>query len=64
MEVLTARCTKQARKLIYHLTTISNCHQMDNFSDNDVDLSDKFVVICIALIGQEHVFKKFLEQMN
>ena len=28
-----------------------------NLSDNDVDLSDNFVVICIALTGQEHDFK-------
>ena len=29
-----------------------------DLSDNDVDLSDKFV-ICIQLTGQEHVFKIF-----
>ena len=33
------------------------CHQL---SDNYVDLSDNFVVICMALIGQEHVFKIYL----
>ena len=31
-------------------------HYVD-LSDLYVDLSDNFVVICIALIGQEHVFK-------
>ena len=28
-----------------------------DLSDNDVDLSDNFVVICMTLTGQEHVFK-------
>ena len=31
-------------------------HYVD-LSENYVDLSDNFAVICMALIGQEHVFK-------
>ena len=58
-------------RLFRQLFRLVRCYV--NLSDNDVDLSDdymyvdlsdNFVVICMTLTGQEHVFKIYLSDKS
>ena len=49
MDIITKNC------VFRQLCQLVRCYV--NLSDNDVDLSDNYLVICMAFTGQEHVIK-------